>query len=358
MSYRKLAILGIVAAAMALWTMVLSHNVRRPAAGGFIAGGTLLQGFDPAAIGSIVLKSDGKQVTLARQGALFVVAEKDHYPAKMSQINYLITMCLDIKTNEYITSEKANFSELGVGDEKPATSVTFLKPDKSVIAGILIGKRSSDMQGAYVRLASSDKVYLSTNAPPLSMGAMDFIQNMLTEHPSDDVAMVKVEAPMGGYVITKEPNRGAVLVDAPPPGKRVKQNEVDQIFAALNNLSFDDVRKDPGNLKFDRTYTCQLRNSTVYTVTLASKAGKTFAKCAADFLDKSAVVKKTGVESEAELKAKETKLLARDQAAVFAKRTEGWIYEIPPVKAKAMTMTLAELIEDEPAKPPAGSAKP
>ncbi len=358
MSHRKLAILGIVAAGMVLWALFLSNRDRGPAAGGFAAGGTLLQGFDPAAIGSIVLKSGGKQVTLTRQGDLFVVVEKDRYPAKMSQINYLVTSCLDIKTSELITGAKANFPELGVGDEKPVVSVTFLKPDKSVIAGILIGRQSSDMQGTYVRLASGDKAYLSVNAPPLQMGAMDFINNTLTEHPLDDVAMVKVEGPEGGYVITKEVNRGAVLANV-PPGKRGKATEVDQAYSALNSLIFDDVKKDPGNLKFDATYICQLRNSTVYTLSLASKGGKTFAKCTAEFMDQSAVVKKMGVESEAELKAKEAKLLARDKAGEFAKRTEGWIYEIPPVKAKAMTRKFSDLIEDEPAKPAEGQgAKP
>ena len=166
-------------------------------------------------------------------------------------------------------------------------TVKFLKPDKSIIAGILVGKAGKDTQGTYVRLVSSDKVYLSTNVPPLQTAAMDYIDRILTEVKREDIVTVRAEAPDGSCVITNEPDRGAVLANV-PAGKRAKTNWVDQAFAVLTNLTFDDVKKDPGNLKFDKTYVCQLKDSTVYTISLTSKDGKTYAKCAADFMDKSA----------------------------------------------------------------------
>jgi hypothetical protein len=349
MSNKKLAILGLVAAGMVLWAIVQSNISNRPA-GGVAPGATLLQGFDPAAIGSIVLQVGGNTVTLARQGGSFVVLEKDKYPAKTSQINNLITSCLDIRTAELITRDKANFAELGVSDDKPNKTVTFLKPDKGMIAGILIGKAGADVPGTYVRLASSDRVYLSTNEPPLFPAAMDYVDRGLTEVKREDIVMVRGEGPDGSYVIMNEPDRGAVLANI-PAGKRAKINWVDQVFTALTKLTFDDVKKDSGNLKFDKTYVCQLKDSTVYTISLKSQGEKTYAKCAADFMDKSAVVKKSTVESDAELKAKEAKLLARDKALDFVKKTQGWIYEIPQPTAKSLTIKFADLIEDESAGP-------
>ena len=76
MSHKKLAILGIVAAGMVVWAIVQSNISNRPVGGGAAAGATLLQGFDPAAIGSIVLQADGNTVTLLRQGGGFVVVRK------------------------------------------------------------------------------------------------------------------------------------------------------------------------------------------------------------------------------------------------------------------------------------------
>jgi hypothetical protein len=48
------------------------------------------------------------------------------------------------------------------------------------------------------------------------------------------------------------------------------------------------------------------------------------------------------------LKKKEAKLLARDAADEFAEKHKGWVYQLPPGKAKNMTKPLAELLEDEP----------
>jgi hypothetical protein len=350
MSHKKLAILGIVAVGMVAWAIVQSNISNRPVDGAVAAGATLLQGFYPELIGSIILQGDGNSVTLLRQGGGFVVVEKSNYPANTKRINSLITSCLDIQTTELITNNKANFAELGVSDDKPLKTVTFLKPDKSVIAGILVGKAGRDSQGAYVRLASSDKVYLSINVPPLQTTAIDYIDRVLTDVKREDITLVRADSPDGGYVIMNEPDRGVVLTNV-PAGKRAKVNWVDQAFIALTNLTFDDVKKDPGNLKFDKTVTYQLKNSTVYAISLASQGQKTYAALATDFMDKSGPIRITGTESRADLKEKEAKLLARDRAADFGKRTQGWVYEIPQMTAKVLTMKFADLIEDEPAKP-------
>jgi hypothetical protein len=56
--------------------------------------------------------------------------------------------------------------------------------------------------------------------------------------------------------------------------------------------------------------------------------------------------KKREVESEEELKKKEAKLLAMEEARNFTTRHTGWIYEIPEWKAKNLTMKLPDLLED------------
>jgi hypothetical protein len=355
MSHKKLAILGIVAAGMVVWAIVQSNISNRPVIVGVAAGANLLQGFDPAAIGSIVLQAEGNTVTLVRQGRDFVVAEKDKYPAKTSQINNLITSCSDIQTAELITSDKANFADLGVSDDKPGKAIKFLKPDKSIIAGILIGKDSKDPQGTYVRLVSSGKAYLSTKVLWLPTAVTDYLNRILTEVKYEDIIEVKVDSPEGSYVIVKDPDKGATLSNI-PAGKRAKSNEVLQVFSTLSNpnLMFDDVKKYSGKMKFDRTYTCQLKDSTVYTIHLSSKGNKTYTKWTADFTDKSDVQKNASFESKDELKAKEAKLLARDKVEDFIRRTQEWVYELPEATVKSMTMKFADLIEDEP-KPPAGA---
>jgi len=334
---------------MVVWAVVQSQIANRTT-GGTVAGASLLQGIDPATIGSIIVQADGNTVTLSRLGNTFVVVEKENYPAQTSQINNLITSCFDMQTAELITSDKANYAELGVSDEKPEKAVKFLKADKSPIAGVLIGKASKDMQGTYVRRVSDDKTYLSTNVPWLQTAAMDYIDKKLTDVDRANIVKVSVTAPDGSYAIANEPNRGVMLENV-PVGKKARTNEVEQVLTALTSLQFDNVKKDAGAISFDKTYVCRLKDSTVYTLNLAAKDGKTYAKCSAEFTDTREVLKKNTQESETELKAKEAKLLARDKADAFAKKTQGWIYEIPEGKAKNLTMKFADLVESEPNKP-------
>jgi hypothetical protein len=338
-----------VAAGMIVWAIVQSNIAHRPVGVGAVAGANLLQGFDPAAIGSIVLKAGGRTVTLLRKDGGFVVVEKSNYPAKTKQINYLISSCLDIQTAELITSDRANFAELGLSDDKPEKAIQFFRPDKSMITGILVGKTAKDMSGTYVRLVSSDKAYLSTNLSLLHTETMDYIERLLISVNRDDIKKVSVTARDGSYVITNEPGRGIVLSDL-PAGKQGKSNEVTQVFGAFTNMMINDVAKDSGNVKTDRTVTCELKDSTVYTVHLTSKGNKTQARYSAEFMDQSAVMKRAGVESQEELKAKEAKLLARDRAGEFAKRTRGWVYELDDRIAVILATKLADMIEDEPKK--------
>jgi hypothetical protein len=53
------------------------------------------------------------------------------------------------------------------------------------------------------------------------------------------------------------------------------------------------------------------------------------------------------VETPEELKAKEAKLLARDNAAKFTADHQAWVFEIADWTAKNLTKEMADLIEDE-----------
>lgn len=347
MSNKKLAVLAIIAAVMVVWAAVQSRVANRAAETAATGGVYLMQGIDPAMIGNIVVQADGNTVTLARQGNNFVVLEKNNYPAQTKQINSLITSWLDMQGAELITTNKANFADLGVSDEKPEKAIKFLKTDKSLITGILVGKESKDVPGSYVRVIGSDKAYLATNVPWVQSMPIDYIDKNLTDIKREDITKVSVKAPNGNYVIKSTGAKGETLENV-PPGKKEKLSDVDQVFVAITNCPFDDVRKAGGDLNFARTFICELKDSTVYTFNIAEKDGKTFAKCMADFTDKSEVLKDRNVESQEELKAKEAKLLARDKAQAFAKKTEGWVYEIPEWKAKNLKMKFADLIEDIP----------
>jgi hypothetical protein len=169
-----------------------------------------------------------------------------------------------------------------------------------------------------------------------------------------DIASITVTSPDGSYTLVPEANSTNAVLKEIPAGKKEKKNECNQVFSAIMNLGFDDVNAVSGmpDLKFDREYTCLLKDSTLYLIEIAQKDSKTFIKCNVDFTDKTQVKKEEGVESQEELQKKEAKLLAREKAKKLQETFNGWVYQIPSNKADYMTKPLAELVEDiAPPKP-------
>lgn len=340
---------------MLLILAVMQSQIANRQVGVSTGSGYLIQGLEPEIIDKIVLGTGDKAVTLQRRGEQFVVANKDNYPAQAKTIAELITTCLDIQTVELITNSAANHADLEVTEEKAQYVVKFLKQSDGenentdeVLSGLIVGKRNEQGNGTYVRLINDDKVYLAANVGWLRTAALDYVDKKITEVKKDDIVKVTVTSPEGSYTIIKDPTGKAYLPEI-PEGKKAKENRVDQTFTALTNLNFSDVRSEDRadkNLDFQTTYVCRLQDSTVYTLKLAQKDSKNYVKCAADFLDKTNVIKKEDVASDEAMKDKEKLLLAQEAALKFAARHKGWIYELASWQADKLTRKLSDLLED------------
>jgi len=354
MSNRKLTILGVVAACAVVWAVVQSRVSNRPRTETG-APAYLIQGLDPADIGSIVLGAGESAVTLKRQGKGFVVANKDNYPAEISEINNLLSKSLEIQTAQFITDDAGNHEDLEVTEEKARSVVKFLKPDSLLLAGFAIGKGKELGEGTYVRLLPGDKVYVALNTPWIREQAMDYIKQELISVKREDIESVTVSSANGEYTLRAKEDGDQIVLENTPAGKKLKDSDSQSVFTALTNLRCDDVKRAPAlreprkssDLTFDRQYVCTLKDSTVYVIKIAQKDDKTYVSCEADFTDKTPVMKGDEVESEEELKKKEAKLLARDKAKEFTVKHQGWIYEIAEWKAKNLTKELLDLVEDE-----------
>jgi len=366
MSNKKLTILGIVAVLMVLWAVMQSRISRRT--GIEPAGPTyLIQGLDPSGVNSIVIGTGEDAFTLKRQRGDFVVVDKDNYPAKTSEINSLISKCLEIQRSEFVTDNPANHEDLEVTEEKARSVVKFMKddPNSSLLTGVVIGKNKELGQGSYVRMLSSDsavgnKVYITSNAPWFGGGAMNYIDQELIAAKREDIESVTVSSPSGPYTLKTKQDSQDIILDNIPAGKKLKSSDAESVFTALTSMRFDDVKKLPPDMAFERQYMCRLKDSTVYALRIAQQDDKTYISCVAEFTDKTPVEKASidqggEVESEEELKKKEAKLLARDNAVKFTTKHNGWLYEIADWTAKNLTKELADLIEDE-EKPEEGAA--
>ncbi|MHC4170144.1 MAG: DUF4340 domain-containing protein [Planctomycetota bacterium] len=354
MSNKKLTILAVVAVVMVFWAMVQSRVAdRRTVQSDEIA--YLIQGLNPSQIGAITLGTGEDMVSLKRKGTGFVVASKDDYPAKTSEVNSLVSKCMDIKTTELITESTKNHEDLEVTEDKARTVVKFFKtadPNETVLAGVVVGKTEELGQGTYVRMLSSDsavsnRVMAASDVPWIADGATSYIEQELISAESAEIESVTVGSPNGEFTL----NKGAdsddpVLVDT-PVGKQLKTSDGRSVLTALTSLRFDDVKKRPADMTFKRHYICKLKDSTEYTLRIAKQDDKTYIACRAKFTDTTPVEQKPGVvESDEALKAKEAKLLAWEKANKFEARHKGWIYEIADYKANNLTKELADLLED------------
>jgi len=358
MSNKNLTILGIVAVVMVLWAVVQSRISNKPGAEP-ARPVYLIQGLDPSGVDSIVIGTGEAAFTLKRRQNGFVVVDKDNYPAKISEINSLITKCLDIQTSEFVTDNPANHEDLEVTEEKARSVVKFMKadPNSSLLTGVIIGKTEELGQGSYVRLLSSDaassnKVYITSNAPWFGGGVMNYIDQDLITAKRVDIESVTVSSPNGQYTLKTKEGSEDIVLDNIPAGKKLKSSEAQGVFTALTGLKFEDVKKISADMTFEKQYMCRLKDSTVYALRIAQKEDKIYVSCVAEFTDKTPVEKASvnqggEVESEEELKKKEAKLIARDNATKFTAKHQGSVYEIADWTAKNLTKELADLIEDE-----------
>ena len=350
MSNKTLLTLGVVALVMVIWAVIQSSVSRGPGARPD-AITYLLQGLKIDGIEGIVVGAGDEKVALKRQGRAFVAADKDDYPADMERVNSLISDCIGIQTAELYTDDASNHEALEVTEEKARSLVKFLKSDDTLIAGVAIGKNREKGEGSYVRLLPGDEVYVTMQSPWIRSRAVEYVDQEILSVKREDIASVTVASKDGEYTL-KAGDGDSVTLENVPAGKKLKSSDARTVLSSVTSIRFDDVKKDAGDLTFEDKFVCRLKDSTVYTLGIAKKDEKSYVTCGAEFTDANAVEKKPlaqggQVESEEELKKKEAKLLAKENAGKFTVRHRGWVYEIPDWKANNLTKKLSDLLEDE-----------
>ncbi len=350
MNNRNLGILAVVAAVMVMWAVFQSH-LSSPSRVKPSGPTYLIPGLDTGAIDSITVGQGDDAVKIAKKDGRFVVVNKADYPADPKQINDLISKCLDIKKSQLYTSNPKNQEDLEITDENGRSIVKFFKSDGSLWTGVIVGKSQESGQGAYVRMAGSDDVYVTDSAPGFRATPMEYLKAELLAIKAEDVNSVTVTTSDGAYTLRPQKDGDSVVMENLPADRTLKASDAKSVLTALTSLRFDDVNAPSAvdGLNFDHQYTCLLNDSTQYVLRLAKKDGQTYLQCEAAYTDTTPVtIKRGGNESEEELKKKEAKLLAQEHAQKFTLQYKNWVYRVPDWKADYLTKKQADLLEDKP----------
>lgn len=353
MSDKTLAVLGIIAV-LAAGAAILQNQLARHTHTSDFSSSALIEGLNIDAVVAIRItggQADGS-VNLVRTGGRFAVSEMDNYPAAVSKVNNLINQCLDLRTAEKITSNPHNHADLQVTEETARCRVAFLDKENNPIVTAVLSETDPDTGAAYARLLSEDDVYRIQNAPWINTRPIDYVDTELISVSRDNISSIAVKTPDSNYVLSSPAGSDDIRLEKMPAGKQLKGTTYQTVFGALSSLRFEDVSPTsniPQDLDFDKTYSCRLYDLTVYKLAFAESDDKTYVKVTADYLDKTPVEKTVGdVETDEELKKKETKLLAIDVVKDFNAQHEDWVYQIPSYKAGQLIKPLSELLEDIP----------
>jgi hypothetical protein len=345
MSHKKLAILAVVAAAMVLWAVALSHQSKRTPS---TLPQLLLQGLDPADIYTIEIGMGDDAIRLTRQEKQFVVANKENYRASVTQINELLTQCMDLKPSELISRSTSNHADLEVTEDSAQHVIRFLDPEDKVITGIIIGKMREGGNGQYVRQVGKDEVYLAANVPYFKTSATDYLDQSLLSVEEKDIQSISLTSPTGRCELVRQEGDKQYKYVNMPDGKQLVSNVATSLFGALSGLRFDDVIKQaPADVTFDSGLVCKLASQEVYEFKLGQKGEDTFVTCQGDYLgEKSIQLNTTQKDSKEELEKKEAVLLAQEKVQRFNITSKGWTYKIPKWKADTLLKTPNDLLED------------
>jgi hypothetical protein len=351
---KKKLIALAVAAIASVWIAAGLTIVDNQKSKAVYSGSTpFVQGLDIDKIATIELAGSNDSFKLVKQGSTFMIPSKGNYPAHTPTINNLLSDITDINKEGKVTDNKENFESLGVAASKGRTTVKFLDSDGKEMshAGVLIGLTQVDAGGSYIRHPGEDTVYLSRNVPYIRTAALDYINKKIIDITDEQIAKVTNGNTPASFTITKT-NVGVALVNV-PGGKQAKDSEVGQVVAALAGLSITDVHQEVDGVTFDKTYTCELTDSTVYRLLIGQKDDKFYIKCTASFIKKATVTNGT-VANQAEA----AKFGGQQVAATFSKRHSGWIYEVSSFVGNNLVKTFDELIEEIPADAKTAPATP
>jgi hypothetical protein len=190
-----------------------------------------------------ITRSQADTVVIARAKDTTVLVRKDSttwtvngHPAGSSAVNDLFTALTDSAAGSELVSErKASQAGLGV-DDSAGTKVRIVGKGK-ILADLVVGKRSMDFSGGYLRRAGQDSTYMVRGqlVDVLNRGTDEWRDHRIAKVAADSIAVIEVSRGRRSYVLRRS-GHGWELPSGPADSTKV--GDLLTAFSSVDAVGF------------------------------------------------------------------------------------------------------------------------
>jgi len=169
-------------------------------------------------VDQIVLSKNDKKISLSKTAGIWRIEESNNYLADANQIANLLLDLRKLKLKERKTSKPENFAKLSLAESGDyAATQLILKNSNQQFADILIGKKSQNSQGIFVRKRDEKYAWLSEGSIKLNLDPSNWIVTTIIDINSSEIKSVTFGSNDESFTVDKITPQDADfgLVDIP-----------------------------------------------------------------------------------------------------------------------------------------------
>ena len=209
-----------------------------------------------AGVNAIQLRGAGNRalVSLARRDGAWRVAERNGWPADAGRISQYLFVLSQARRMEAKTSDPKLYSRLGVEPvvALDATGLELTLSGKGVRSRLLIGKEHPRLDGYYVRVDGEQRAWLTDLPVYFDPDPRVWLDRQLVDVPLARVARVRIYG-VGEKPFSLSHREDRFRLDDAPTAAMRDSYQGDVIASALDQLHFEDLAADPGEMPATRT---------------------------------------------------------------------------------------------------------
>lgn len=288
----------------------------------------------------IEITGDAGRVLLLQTGGQWVLPDQAGYPADQGRVRALLLGLSELVLREERTSQPADYARLGVADPSASvgggTLVRVMDGSGLTLAAVIIGhaRPAGEREGMafYVRRPDQAQAWLAAGTVEARPNLAFWRDNAILD--IDQARIVEITAERGGSALTLARQGETLVMRTPAEHGPLDRYKVDDAGRALQNLTFEDVRRGPAPGSSYGRARFRTLDGLMITLDLSRDTdGGIWAQVSAS--------------GDAD---------ARNAADAVNVRTNGWAYRLDSGKAQELAPTLADLEAYQPATSAAATA--